>query len=94
MPASTRALASIFSPFILFFFLYLPIQNDTPNKTQCQLWVAIHNIVGTYIDQLDLLNENEIFGKWKAQRDDKKRVNNFSFLSLSLSLSFFSIFVC
>ena len=34
--------------------IYLPVKYDTPNKTKCELWIAIHNIVCWDVDKFNL----------------------------------------
>ena len=36
-------------------FSYLEMEDDRPNEAECELGVAVHNVLASDVDQLDLL---------------------------------------
>jgi len=39
---------------------HLEVQYNGPDQAQGQLWIAVHNVLGAYVDQLDLLVAQEV----------------------------------
>lgn len=41
------------------FLSYLKVKDDGPNETQGELWVAVHNVLSTNVDEFDFFISEE-----------------------------------